>query len=130
MTSFSYAFSYFFISDIDECAKDIDSCDQICTNTPGSYNCSCQKGFKLSRDALNCQGNPVLFILVTIIHACWKKKKKTCNRSKNVSYLNPGIYYVKTIFRKAPPFFTRISCRSNDYGLQRRYNVKMIWRVM
>ncbi|XP_068725626.1 mucin-like protein [Montipora capricornis] len=41
--------------DIDECAKDIDSCDQICTNTPGSYNCSCQKGFKLSRDALNCQ---------------------------------------------------------------------------
>ena len=78
----SYAFSYFFISDIDECAKDIDSCDQICTNTPGSYNCSCQKGFKLSRDALNCQGNPVLFILVTIIHACWKKKKK--KKKKNM----------------------------------------------
>ncbi|XP_068679238.1 mucin-like protein isoform X1 [Montipora foliosa] len=41
--------------DIDECAKDIDGCDQICTNTPGSYICSCQKGFKLRRDSLNCQ---------------------------------------------------------------------------
>ncbi|KAH0632777.1 hypothetical protein KY284_035563 [Solanum tuberosum] len=32
--------------DIDECADpNTNSCEQICTNTPGSYNCSCPEGF-------------------------------------------------------------------------------------
>ncbi|KAK4359592.1 hypothetical protein RND71_021821 [Anisodus tanguticus] len=32
--------------DIDECADpNANSCEQICINTPGSYNCSCPEGF-------------------------------------------------------------------------------------
>ncbi|KAA0708215.1 Layilin Precursor [Triplophysa tibetana] len=31
--------------DIDEC--DSGSCDQVCENTPGSYVCSCEEGFRL-----------------------------------------------------------------------------------
>ncbi|XP_026773932.3 thrombomodulin [Pangasianodon hypophthalmus] len=38
--------SDYFCIDIDEC--EASSCDQNCTNTPGSYICSCYEGFHLS----------------------------------------------------------------------------------
>ena len=33
--------------DVDECASDIDNCDTnaVCTNTHGSFTCSCQSGY-------------------------------------------------------------------------------------
>ena len=40
--------------DIDECAGDIDDCDQICTNTNGSFQCSCNSGYSLSSDERSC----------------------------------------------------------------------------
>ena len=33
--------------DIDECAKGLHYCSQICTNMNGTYACSCREGFKL-----------------------------------------------------------------------------------
>ena len=33
------------ISDIDECSLHTDDCAQICTNTVGSYVCSCRPGY-------------------------------------------------------------------------------------
>ncbi|GAB4818267.1 hypothetical protein N2152v2_005313 [Parachlorella kessleri] len=33
--------------DIDECAMHIDGCDHECVNTPGSYYCKCNRGYKL-----------------------------------------------------------------------------------
>ena len=32
--------------DINECAIKPSRCDHICTNLPGSYICSCRKGFQ------------------------------------------------------------------------------------
>lgn len=36
--------------DIDECEKGIAQCDENseCSNTPGSYHCSCKRGYKLN----------------------------------------------------------------------------------
>ena len=36
--------------DINECLPNggLGPCDQICTNTPGSFSCSCQPGYVLS----------------------------------------------------------------------------------
>ena len=36
-----------FTLDIDECASSLDNChdDAFCTNTPGSFTCSCSEGF-------------------------------------------------------------------------------------
>ena len=42
-------------SDIDECSES-GVCDQICTNTDGSYSCSCKKGYQLQVDQIHCQG--------------------------------------------------------------------------
>ena len=42
--------------DVDECSTNQDTCKQLCTNTEGSYNCSCSPGFLLMDDGNSCQG--------------------------------------------------------------------------
>ena len=32
-------------------------CDQICSNTLGSYTCSCVRGFRLAADGKSCTGD-------------------------------------------------------------------------
>ncbi|KAL4216399.1 Fibrillin-2 [Mactra antiquata] len=44
-------------SDIDECDpsyEDIDKCDQMCSNTEGSFNCSCKNGYRLNNNNHTC----------------------------------------------------------------------------
>ena len=51
-------FSYSgFISDISECLPNggLGPCAHICTNTIGSFQCSCQPGYALSGDACNSE---------------------------------------------------------------------------
>ena len=59
--------------DIDECAEDTDGCAQICTDTDGSYFCSCEIGYDLAEDQ----------------HGCIGKEKHTCISS---SYFGMGLY--------------------------------------
>ena len=42
--------------DIDECAESTDRCSQTCTNTQGSYTCSCVNGYTLQSDTISCKG--------------------------------------------------------------------------
>ncbi len=43
-------------TDIDECAEDSDGCGQVCTNTEGSFECSCNSGYELNGDGSTCNG--------------------------------------------------------------------------
>lgn len=43
------------ISDINECASS-NICDHDCTNTIGSYTCSCRNGYQLNNDGRTCSG--------------------------------------------------------------------------
>ena len=47
-----------FIPDIDECSEGTDNCSQLCNNTVGSYQCSCNTGFILDSDQHTCNGRP------------------------------------------------------------------------
>ena len=42
--------------EIDECAHGTDRCQQGCTNTAGSYTCSCNEGYSLSSNGYTCNG--------------------------------------------------------------------------
>ena len=42
------------ISDIDECIED--ACDHNCTNTDGSFICSCNDGYELDDNGRSCNG--------------------------------------------------------------------------
>ena len=45
-----------FTTDINECDEGLDGCHQICTNTNGSFDCSCSPGFELLSDGTTCNG--------------------------------------------------------------------------
>ena len=47
-----------FQDDIDECFvhKGYKLCMGICENTPGSYQCTCPPGYKISTDTRSCDG--------------------------------------------------------------------------
>ena len=47
--------SKYLFPDIDECLAGGDNCDQICTNTDGSFTCSCYDGYKLQSDKHSCE---------------------------------------------------------------------------
>jgi hypothetical protein len=42
--------------DINECIAGTDNCDSVCSNTIGSYICSCSPGYRLHSDGATCQG--------------------------------------------------------------------------
>ena len=46
-------------TDIDECATS-SPCEQICTNTIGSFRCSCRDGFDEDVDGISCNGKCVV----------------------------------------------------------------------
>ena len=52
-----------FSLDFDECATDNGGCNRTCTNTEGSFECSCDTGYTLATDNLNCGGMGDCFLL-------------------------------------------------------------------
>jgi len=50
-------------SDINECETDNGGCTQICDNTKGSYDCSCDKEYELTEDKHSCTGEQNLTCL-------------------------------------------------------------------
>lgn len=46
---------YFPYLDIDECTVG-STCSHKCTNTNGSFTCSCFNGYKLQNDGHSCEG--------------------------------------------------------------------------
>ncbi len=42
--------------DINECNDGSHICNQVCTNTVGSYKCSCNNGYELGLDKKTCVG--------------------------------------------------------------------------
>ena len=43
-------------TDVDECSSNNGGCVQVCTNTVGSFNCSCNGGYTLNADGASCSG--------------------------------------------------------------------------
>ena len=42
--------------DIDECALGISHCEQLCSNTDGSYECGCWIGYEWNYETQSCDG--------------------------------------------------------------------------
>ena len=52
-------------TDVDECATNNGGCDHYCTNTIGSFVCSCYPGYTLDGDGHTCLGELMLHELST-----------------------------------------------------------------
>ena len=58
ISCFTTACSIYFLTDINECTNNNGGCEDVCTNTIGSYTCSCQSiGYYLDNDKHNCSGD-------------------------------------------------------------------------
>ena len=60
-------------TDVDECATNNGGCAQTCTNTVGSFVCSCPSGYTLASNGLTCDGEltegiPTLIVDVDVQH--------------------------------------------------------------
>ena len=60
----SFILAYFIvllivITDIDECKQGNGGCEHTCTNTIGSYYCTCKTGYQLSKGK-HCSGNKII----------------------------------------------------------------------
>ena len=53
----NYIFMTFTVIDVDECVVKENSCDQICTNTDGTFECACDSGYVLDEDKISCISN-------------------------------------------------------------------------
>ena len=45
------------LTDIQECSDNNGNCTHNCTNTEGSYYCTCEDGYELENDGHTCKGN-------------------------------------------------------------------------
>lgn len=60
---------FFCLSDIDECTIENGGCETFCTNSEGSYECSCHSGYALMPDLRSCTGKK-LYILSPFLSFC------------------------------------------------------------
>lgn len=52
--------------DVDECLSDNGGCDHNCTDSDGSYTCSCNNGYQLNSDGHKCDGKQAFVIATTM----------------------------------------------------------------
>ena len=50
------------LQDVDECTNNNGGCEQLCSNTIGSFLCDCGTGYLLDRNGLNCNGKLCVFL--------------------------------------------------------------------
>ena len=66
-------YHFFFIlfhTDIDECIEG-SLCEQECTNTAGSYNCSCYTGYILANNEISCTSKLLIVFFLLDINALY-----------------------------------------------------------
>ena len=74
-------------------------CDQDCDNTPGSYSCSCERGFQLQSDGESCTGGKhEKCWLITIIWYSYSyrslyKQKQRINKNIRTISLECNTYF-------------------------------------
>ena len=44
------------IANTNECEEGIDNCEQLCTDTEGSFVCGCNEGYVLDANGFSCNG--------------------------------------------------------------------------
>ncbi|XP_055859606.1 uncharacterized protein LOC106063092 isoform X3 [Biomphalaria glabrata] len=83
------------VQDIDECSDSKFNCSSdhyVCLNTPGSFRCSCQQGFKLDTDGKTCIECPEGQFGLNCQHQCSCQKSNTqyCNKTSGACVCLPG----------------------------------------
>ncbi len=58
---------FVFAADIHECNESLHLCEQVCTNTESSYECSCHPGYTLSINRFSCNSELYIRLVDSLI---------------------------------------------------------------
>ena len=76
-------------SDNNECLSDNGGCDHNCTDSDGSYTCSCNNGYQLNNDGHTCEGLQI----ISICNNCnYNSKLRLLLNLIHVDYNNPLVH--------------------------------------
>ena len=53
--------------DVNECDEALDSCDQLCVNKPGGYNCSCRNGYTFDSSTNACDAGRYIILPYSVL---------------------------------------------------------------
>ena len=84
------------LTDIDECASGSAGCEQVCTNTVGSFTCSCNTGFTLSSGTFCTGKSYYLFQILSVVIHFWQIMM-------NVTQTMEAVNIYATTFMEATP---------------------------
>ena len=94
MKYINHIFLFHCLSDIDECRRQPDICGEgRCTNTDGSYFCTCDPGYELTPDRSTCICK---FKLGQLIKAKTWEKDLLCMQTRNAQN---SIYCIRSNYR-------------------------------
>ena len=65
------SFILYGFTDVNECSTNNGGCGDICTNSVGGFECSCQAGFQLGPDQRICSGKAQQTIIYIIPYVSW-----------------------------------------------------------
>ena len=57
--------------EINECASSSSPCEHSCTNTDGSFQCSCNNGYLLDDDGRSCDGMFMYLVMENMCYSIW-----------------------------------------------------------
>ena len=82
--------------DIDECELEMNDCEQLCTNSPGNFSCSCWDGYKLSQNRKNCFGEllsvGIMRLLLAVVSTADIDECQEATECEQVCVNGPGMY--------------------------------------
>ena len=76
------------ILDIDECTQRTNGCDHNCTNTDGSYYCTCMVGYELEPDNRTCTGDVYVYTYSTCMRNAHAYDVSMYMQSYSVAIIN------------------------------------------
>lgn len=65
-----FSFLLFFVAEINECLN-FGTCSHYCTNTKGSYKCTCDKNYKDMNGSCIAKGKDLYFLLTWPLASLW-----------------------------------------------------------
>ena len=74
-------------TDRNECNDGNAGCEHICTNTSGSFICSCDTGYQLDGNGLNCSGKVHLICIVSMSQVTSTPEQKKQKKNNNLNYV-------------------------------------------
>ena len=106
-------------TDINECVTDTSECNQICSNTNGSYVCDCYSGYTLLSDGKTCNKDTSKLLHENVINIAQLWKVMKCI-FPIVSHLHLPLKCMAFLFMMGCPIL-KISYKSNWTTLKRTH---------